>query len=76
MNPIQGLALGDPVTIGEKTIVPVFRMIRFRGERCGMCSALPVAVLVIEGDGCFFALLSDQFREGDLREALLSGTGN
>jgi|WetSurMetagenome_2_1015567.scaffolds.fasta_scaffold97215_3 hypothetical protein len=76
MNPTQGLVLGEPVTIGGKTIVPVFRRIRFMGERWGMCSAVPVAVLVIEGESCFFAPLSDQFREGDLREVLLSGMGN
>lgn len=73
MNPTQCLVLGDPVTLCGKTIVPVVRMARFRGERYGMCSAIPVAVLTIEGDCCWFAPLSGQFREAELREALVAG---
>jgi hypothetical protein len=68
-----GLVLGNPVTVWGKTFVPVVRMARFRGERYGMCSASPVAVLIIEGACCWFAPLSGQFREAELREALIPG---
>jgi len=73
MIPTQRLVLGDPVTIWGKTFVPVVLMARFRGERYGMCSAIPVAVLTIEGDCCWFAPLSGQFREAELLEALIPG---
>jgi hypothetical protein len=73
MIPTQGLVLADPVTVWGKTIVPVVRMVRIRGECWGMCSALPVAVLIIEGDCCWFAPLSGQFREAELRDALTPG---
>jgi hypothetical protein len=71
MNPPHGLVLGDPVTVWGRTIVPVVRITRFRGERYGMCSVSPLAVLIIEGDCCWFAPLSGQFREAELREALI-----
>jgi uncharacterized spore protein YtfJ len=72
MIPTHGMVFGDPVTAWGKTIVPVVRIVRFGGERCGMISASPVAVLIIEGDCCWFAPLSGQFKEAELQEALIS----
>jgi hypothetical protein len=73
MIPTHGLVLGDPVTVWGKTIVPVVRMARFKGKRCGICSASPVAVLIIEGDCCWLAPLSGQFREAELRKTRIPG---
>jgi uncharacterized spore protein YtfJ len=72
MIPTHGMVFGDPVTAWGKTIVPVVRIVRFGGERCGMISASPVAVLIIEGDCCWFAPLSGQLKEAELQEALIS----
>jgi uncharacterized spore protein YtfJ len=73
MIPSQDLVFGDPVTVWGKTIVPVIRMFRFRGERCVICNASPVAVLIVEGNDCWFAPLCGKLTEADLREALIPG---
>lgn len=65
------LVLGNPVTLWGKTIVPVVRMVRFRGAWGGMTSGEPVAVLVVIEDCCWFAPLDEKFREAELSEALI-----
>lgn len=74
MTPRQALALGAPVTVLDRTIVPVLITAHEAGERWGLVSAVPVAVLVLEGEDCWFAPLAGDFSQEALHQLVFNAS--